>query len=207
MVVVLLHWLFLTILRKNIDPSFDQRNNSVLHVVLIQRVSNREVIPRAYSVKDVVKVDRLIMASADKQFRSRKSFPATSSTSREVNEPKIFNIDGSLNIPKDLIEQIEQDLPKPKFRPTPPLASTIMQRPRIIKLRQTLFEPYWVGANETLFAEFGRQHLIKERTFKTGSGARIGCTWMVVLLACGDVPPPAWKAPTRWQPRQSEADE
>ncbi len=84
---------------------------------------------------------------------------------------RAYNIDGSLNIPADLAQQIDRAQPEPTFKSPPIEMSPIMRHQRPLKIRPNHFAQNWQPApDETLLGKFTREHLTKQSEFVTPGG-------------------------------------
>ena len=123
-----------------------------------------------------------------------------------VDQLRLFNQDGSANVPDDLALQIEQARPKADFIARDFSPSPILQARRPLKVRPNHFAKDWVGTDGKPLHQqfFDSVTMVKE--FTAPWGGRYGCAWILILVACADVPDKPWNPPTTWKPA-TEQDE
>lgn len=134
---------------------------------------------------------------------------ATAQASTAASEYRPYNADGSLNIPKDLIEQIDAAKPQPNFIAQSTAPSPIMGPHRPLKIRPNYFAKSWVHArNENLLsAILSKLNDITEQAalsheFRTPSGDKVVCSWILIIAGCswGYPPPPGGHPTEPWKP-------
>ncbi len=133
---------------------------------------------------------------------------ALAATNEDKAQPaqryRAYNTDGSLNIPKDLVEQIDAARPQPNFIARSVAPSPIMLPHRPLKIRPNHFDQYWRGAGWTLLddvSQFVDDNLVKKKIFTDSSGDKYECVWALVIVTCMDIPRNAWEPPPeKWKP-------
>ncbi len=117
---------------------------------------------------------------------------------------RAYNPDGGLNVPKDLVEQIDAMRPKPNFIAKSIAPSPIMLPHRPLKIRPNHFDQYWRGAGWTLLddvSQFIDDNLVKKKIFNDSSGDQYECVWALIIVTCMDIPRKAWEPPPeKWKP-------
>lgn len=118
----------------------------------------------------------------------------------------VFNDDGSAAVPDDLVERIDRANRPTGFIPLRVEPSPLLQPRRPLKVRPNHFAQYWNGTDgQPLSAAFW-QHVSVVREFTAPWGGRYGCVWVLIVVACSDIPEKAWSPPQRWKPA-TELDE
>jgi len=120
--------------------------------------------------------------------------------------PRLFNPDGSAALPDDIAAQLDRARPQPnfiarKYEPSPILA---VKRP--IKVRPNHFAQYWAGTDGMPLHEALLRQLTVVKEFTAPWGGKYACAWVLIIVACGDVPDKPWTPPTTWKPA-TEFDE
>ena len=124
---------------------------------------------------------------------------------------RAYNLDGSLNVPKDLVELMDAALPKPNFIPKSTAPSPIMLPHRPMKIRPNYFADKWTHSwhNETLLgrvAEFIDDNLTTKKEFTTPWGTTVKCEAAFLLVIAGGAcgwgfpPPPGGRPIEYWKP-------
>jgi hypothetical protein len=122
---------------------------------------------------------------------------------------RAYNPDGSLNIPKDLADQIDAAKPQPNFIVQSTAPSPIMEPRRLLKIRPNHFAKNWVHArNENLLsAALSKLNDLTEamtvkKDFTTPYGNTVSCRWIIVIAGCswGGPPPPGGHPTEKWKP-------
>lgn len=113
---------------------------------------------------------------------------------------RLFNADGSAALPDDIAAQLDRARPQPDFiarryEPSPLLA---VKRP--IKVRPNHFAQYWAGTDGMPLHEAMWRHLTAVKEFTAPWGGKYACAWILIVVACGDVPEKPWSPPTTWRP-------
>jgi hypothetical protein len=119
---------------------------------------------------------------------------------------RLFNPDGSAMLPDDIATQLDSTRPQPDFIARRYEPSPILAVKRPIKVRPNHFAQYWAGTDGMPLHEalFRRLTVVKE--FTAPWGGKYACAWVLILVACGDVPDKPWTPPTTWKPA-TEFDE
>lgn len=121
----------------------------------------------------------------------------STTTPEEVSstEPHIFNIDGSIDLPKETAPA-----KPPGYFPPPVVAmSPIMKHARPLKVRPNHFDKYWV---ETEGLAGLAEQLTTKKEFTTPWGTKVECVTIAFLLGgCGWYTPSPYYVPVeRWKP-------
>ncbi|HEY8011026.1 MAG TPA: hypothetical protein VIE67_08520 [Rudaea sp.] len=128
----------------------------------------------------------------------------TTQSTQPAPQFRAYNPDGSLNVPKDLVEQIDAMRPKPNFIAKSIAPSPIMLPHRPLKIRPNHFDQYWRGSGWTLLddvSQFVDDNLVKKKIFTDSSGGQYECVWALIIVTCMDVPRKAWEPPPeKWKP-------
>lgn len=142
--------------------------------------------------------------------RTQATLPAhdtaamTARSTQPAPQFRAYNPDGSLNVPKDLVEQIDAMRPKPNFITKSIAPSPIMLPHRPLKIRPNHFDQYWRGAGWTLLddvSQFVDDNLVKKKIFTDSSGGQYECVWALIIVTCMDIPRKAWEPPPgKWKP-------
>jgi hypothetical protein len=133
--------------------------------------------------------------------------PATPSMVEPEPAPlRVFNPDGSAMLPDDIAAQLDRARPQPdfiahKYEPSPILA---VKQP--IKVRPNHFAQYWAGTDGMPLHEAMWRSLTVVKQFTAPWGGKYACAWVLIIVACGDVPDKPWTPPTTWKPA-TEFDE
>jgi hypothetical protein len=117
---------------------------------------------------------------------------------------RLFNPDGSAQLPDGFITQLDRSRPQPDFIPRKYEPSPLLQAKRPLKVRPNHFAQYWAGTDGMPLHEAMWRHLIVVKEFTAPWGGRYACAWILILVACGDVPDKAWSPPTTWKPATEE---
>jgi hypothetical protein len=201
-----------------------------LHVLLFLalRVMPSAVPSRAPEA-DVVTVDLIDASLAEPalpqpgSLPSPRSEPRLSSPIPRARQPKsttaeppvaleptpefhAYNPDGSVDIPGDLATQLDAAQPRPNFIPLKVAPSAILNPRRALKVRPNHFAQYWNGTDGMPLHESMWRYVTATKEFVTPWGGHYGCTWILILVACADVPDKPWNPPQVWKPA-TEFDE
>lgn len=117
-----------------------------------------------------------------------------------------YNPDGSLDIPGDLAKQLDAAQPRRNFIPLEVAPSPILNPRRPLKVRPNHFAQYWNGTDGMPLHESMWRYVTATKEFIAPWGGHYGCTWILILVACADVPDKPWNPPQTWQPA-TEFDE
>jgi hypothetical protein len=117
-----------------------------------------------------------------------------------------YNRDGSLDIPGDLAAQLDNAQPRPNFIPLKVEPSPILNPRRALKVRPNHFAQYWNGTDGMPLHESLLRSLTATKEFVAPWGGHYGCTWILILVTCADVPDKPWNPPQTWKPA-TEFDE
>jgi hypothetical protein len=123
---------------------------------------------------------------------------------RDEAQLRLFNPDGSAQLPDDFITQLDRSRPQPDFIPRKYEPSPLLQAKRPLKVRPNHFAQYWAGTDGMPLHEAMWQHLTVVKEFTAPWGGKYACAWILILVACGDVPDKPWNPPTTWKPATEE---
>jgi hypothetical protein len=129
--------------------------------------------------------------------RSPAAPPVTSEAQPEFHA---YNPDGSLDIPDDLAAQLDAAEPRPDFIPLKVTPSPILNPRRPLKVRPNHFAQYWSGTDGMPLHESMWRYVTATKEFVAPWGGHYGCTWVLILVACADIPDKPWSPPQTWQP-------
>ncbi len=124
-------------------------------------------------------------------------------------ELHVYNPDGSLDVPKDLVEQIDAAQPKPNFIAQSVEPSPIMLPHRPLKIRPNHFDKDWVHPVRETLLEARINNLndllrsaSTSKEFTTPSGDKVVCSWILIMGGCqwGLPPPPGGRPMEPWKP-------
>jgi hypothetical protein len=117
-----------------------------------------------------------------------------------------YNPDGSVDVPADLAEQLDRLQPRADFLPLKVAPSPILNPRRPLKLRPNHFAQYWNGTDGMPLHESMWRYVTATKEFVAPWGGHYGCTWILILVACADIPDKPWNPPQVWKPA-TEFDE
>ena len=120
-------------------------------------------------------------------------------------EPRLFNPDGTVALPGN-DREIERSQPQADFIARRFDPSPLMQIRRPLKLRPNHFAAVWSGSDGKPLDQTIWQPVTFVKEFTAPWGGRYACAWVLVLVACGDIPDKVWVPPQRWKPA-TELDE
>jgi hypothetical protein len=145
--------------------------------------------------------------------QTRAPASATTATSAAVApavpDLRIYNTDGSLNVPKDLVEQIDAAQPKPNFIVQSVEPSPIMLPHRPLKIRPNYFANAWVHPltetaldSSLLWLNNLMDKASATKEFETPWGDKVVCKWVLTMGGClwGFPPPPGGRPKEPWKP-------
>jgi len=121
-------------------------------------------------------------------------------------EPRLFNQDGSASVPDDLAAQIDRARPKADFIPRQYAPSPLLALRRPLKVRPNHFARYWDGTDGMPLHDRMWKHVTFVKEFTAPWGGRYACAWVLIIVACGDIPVKPWIPPQTWKPA-TELDE
>jgi hypothetical protein len=119
---------------------------------------------------------------------------------------RLFTPDGSANVPDDLAARIDGARPRPDFIARQYEPSPLLQAKRPLKVRPNHFAQYWAGTDGMTAYDAMWRHVTFVREFSAPWGGRYACAWILIVVACGDVPDKPWTPPQTWKPA-TELDE
>lgn len=201
-----------------------------LLIVVVLRMALRAEAPRT-PASDVIRVELMPVPFAEPSLPQPAALPATRTVvvpgmqprattaipkaasesaiapiERAEPEVRVFNADGSAAVPSDLAARIDRARPRPDFIPKRYEPSPLMQDKRPLKVRPNHFAQYWNGTDGKPLHETMWRYVTAEREFTAPWGGRYGCAWIVIIVACADVPDKPWNPPQTWKPA-TELDE
>ncbi|HET7063578.1 MAG TPA: hypothetical protein VFI49_04820 [Rudaea sp.] len=132
--------------------------------------------------------------------------PTPPAASEAPPEFHAYNPDGSVDIPGDLAAQLDNAQPRADFIPLKVAPSPILNPRRPLKTRPNHFAQYWSGTDGMPLHESMWRYVTATKEFVTPWGGHYGCTWILILVACADIPDKPWNPPQKWQPA-TELDE
>jgi len=124
----------------------------------------------------------------------------------DVPDVRAYNPDGSVNLPDDFAEQLDKARPKPNFIPLQIVPSPLLAAKRPLKVRPNHFAQYWNGTDGMPLHESVWRYVTASKEFVAPWGGHYGCTWILILVACADIPDKPWNPPQTWKPA-TEMDE
>ena len=148
--------------------------------------------------------------AASSSPRVRRPQPAASPPPIIAEEPApefhAYDPDGSLDVPGDLAAQLDAAQPHGNFIPLKVVPSPMLNPRRPLKVRPNHFAQYWNGTDGMPLHESMWRYVTATKEFVTPWGGHYGCTWILILVACADVPDKPWNPPQKWRPA-TELDE
>ena len=111
-----------------------------------------------------------------------------------------YNPDGSVDIPEDLAKQLDDAGPRPDFMPLKVAPSPVLNPRRPLKVGPNHFAQYWSGTDGMPLHESVWRYVTASKEFVTPWGGHYGCSWILILVACAEIPDKPWNPPQRWQP-------
>jgi len=123
-----------------------------------------------------------------------------------VPEFHAYNPDGSVDIPGDLAAQLDNAAPRADFIPLKVVPSPMLNPRRPLKVRPNHFAQSWNGTDGMPLHEAMWRSVTLTKEFVAPWGGHYGCAWILILVACADIPDKPWNPPQKWQPA-TELDE
>lgn len=120
--------------------------------------------------------------------------------------PRLFDADGSPILPGDLVEQLDRARPLPGYIARSYAPSRLLQPRRPLKVRPNHFAQYWDETDTLPLHDRLMSRLIVSRQFDVPWGGQWACAWVLIVVACADVPRKPWNPPQTWKPA-TELDE
>ncbi|HZX91793.1 MAG TPA: hypothetical protein VFE67_14220 [Rudaea sp.] len=111
-----------------------------------------------------------------------------------------YNRDGSVAIPDDLAAQLDNAQPRAAFIPLKVAPSPLLNPRRPLKVRPNHFAQYWSGTDGMPLHESMWRYVTATKEFVAPWGGHYGCAWILILVACADIPDKPWNPPQTWQP-------
>ena len=176
---------------------------NVMHVELIDMTQPEPTLPEPPSIPMHIaprvqfKPPTSSLPSARSVTTSRVAPPVVEETTPHF---RVYNPDGTLNIPDDLIAQIDRAQPRPNFIPLKVEPSPLLQRRRLLKVRPNHFDQYWNDIDSLPLHEAIWQQLTRTTEFTAPWGGQYSCTWVLVIVTCSDVPNKPYNPPQTWKP-------
>ena len=196
-----------------------------LHVLLFLALHvMRPAVPSPAPEGDVVTVDLIDAPLAEPALPQPESLPSRSEPGLRLRSPiararqpkpptaeppvaleptpefHAYNPDGSADIPADLAAQLDAAQPRPNFIPLKVAPSPILNPRRALKLRPNHFAQYWNGTDGMPLHESMWRYVTATKEFVAPWGGHYGCTWILILVACADIPDKPWNPPQVWKP-------
>ena len=136
------------------------------------------------------------------QSRPTRPTPPLPATPAGVELPEVraYNPDASVNLPDDFAEQLDKSRPQPDFIPLRIAPSPLLAAKRPLKVRPNHFAQYWNGTDGMPLHESVWRYVTASKEFVAPWGGHYGCTWILILVACADIPDKAWNPPQTWKP-------
>jgi hypothetical protein len=119
---------------------------------------------------------------------------------------RLFDAAGSPIVPGDLAEQLDRAQPLPGYIARNITPSPLLQPKRPLKVRPNHFAQYWDDSDSLPLHDRMWRHVIVTRQFDVPWGGQWACTWVLIVVACADVPRKPWNPPQTWKPA-TELDE
>ena len=132
--------------------------------------------------------------------------PAAPAAAPEPAQLRLFNPDGSAMLPDDIAAQLDRARPQPDFIARRYEPSPILAAKRPIKVRPNHFAQYWAGTDGMPLHQALFRQLTVVKEFTAPWGGKYACAWILIVVACGDVPDKPWTPPVTWKPA-TEFDE
>lgn len=117
-----------------------------------------------------------------------------------------YNPDGSVDVPGDLAAQLDAAQLRANFIPPRVAPSSMLNPRRALKVRPNHFARYWNGTDSMPLHESMWRYVTATKEFVAPWGGHYGCTWILILVACADIPDKPWNPPQVWKPA-TELDE
>ena len=102
-----------------------------------------------------------------------------------------YNPDGSVDIPGDLAAQLDNAAPRADFIPLKVVPSAMLNPRRPLKVRPNHFAQSWNGTDGMPLHEAMWRSVTLTKEFVAPWGGHYGCAWILILVACADIPPSA----------------
>jgi hypothetical protein len=185
----------------------DTADSSVMQVHLIDLPSTEPALPEPVPIPP--RVTSRPATSRQQPVPTTPIAPFEPPAAAALDEQptlRLFNPDGSAQLPDDFITQVDRARAQPDFIPRKYEPSPLLQAKRPLKVRPNHFARYWAGTDGMQLHEAMWQHLTVTKEFTAPWGGRYACAWILILVACGDVPDKPWNPPTTWKPA-TEQDE
>jgi hypothetical protein len=199
---IVLHLVLVAGLRLALWPQHVARSDAdVMQIDLVDLPLPEPALPEPAPLPapTLTQPKHLLRASIPTAPASTPAIPAPA-----VAEPerplRLFNADGSAALPDDIAAQLDRARPLPDFIPRKYEPSPLLAVKRPLKVRPNHFAQYWAGTDGMPLHEALMRHLIATKEFTTPWGGRYACAWILILVACGDVPDKPWNPPTTWKP-------
>jgi len=207
LLAVALHLLILVALRSNLREQ-QRLPESIVSVQLIDapaELSLPEPAPLLRHAPPMPVVARPSIAPGRRPPIARLPAPPAAADDASP-EFHAYNPDGSVDIPADLAAQLDNAEPRADFIPLKVAPSPILNPRRPLKIRPNHFAQYWNGTDGMPLHESMWRYVTATKEFVTPWGGHYGCTWILIMVACADIPDKPWNPPQRWLPA-TELDE
>jgi hypothetical protein len=135
------------------------------------------------------------------------SAPIESAPLEPESEPRLFAPDGTALVPDDLASRIDRERrEKQGFIAAEPKPSPLFARKRPLKVRPNHFAQYWDGTDGMPLHDRIWRYVTATHEFTAPWGGRWQCAYVLMIVACADVPDKPWIPPQTWKPA-TELDE
>ena len=144
---------------------------------------------------------------APPEYAPIEALPRESAPIEPAAEPRLFAPDGTALLPDDLASQIDREQRQKRgFIAAEPTASPLFARKRPLKVRPNHFAQYWDGTDGMPLHDRIWRYVTATHEFTAPWGGRWQCAYVLIIVACADVPDKPWIPPQTWKPA-TELDE
>ncbi|HEX3124987.1 MAG TPA: hypothetical protein VHQ21_16950 [Rhodanobacteraceae bacterium] len=206
LLAVALHLLILVAMRSNLREQQRLPESSVISVELIDAPAVEPPLPEPSGTPAPPPTTAARPSAMPRPPVARLPAPPPAAAAEASPEFHAYNPDGSLDIPGDLAAQLDNAEPRADFIPLKVAPSPILNPRRPLKIRPNHFAQYWNGTDGMPLHESMWRYVTATKEFVAPWGGRYGCTWILILVACADVPDKPWNPPQQWSPA-TELDE
>ena len=201
LLALVLHLVLIGIVRLQWVPPRPEPDTSVIQVQLFDTPADAPELPQPSFIPQ----RHATIPMRHDLPQNRLTLPAPSPSlappaSDELPDVRAYNPDGSVNVPDDFAEQLDKARPKPDFIPLTVAPSLLLAAKRPLKVRPNHFAQYWNGTDGMPLHESVWRYVTASKEFVAPWGGRYGCTWILILVACADIPEKAWNPPQAWKP-------
>lgn len=114
-------------------------------------------------------------------------------------DPRLFAPDGTAMIPDDMAAQLDRERKQAEF-PAGPVPSPLFARKRPLKVRPNHFAQFWDDTDSLPLHDRIWRYVTATHEFTAPWGGRWKCAYVLMIVACADVPDKPWIAPQTWKP-------